>query len=166
MRDSENLLLKAAEGAAAGLVGTLLLRGIMTASAKLAPSTLPPMRQDPGEFMVEQGKQVLSTQARGAMAGKPEKAAAMGLSLGYGMTFGALYGLFRPRGGSMLRDGALLGLSNWAIGYLGWLPATGLMPPVWRHEPKQIASATAGHALYGMATVAAYDLMNEQRVRV
>jgi hypothetical protein len=41
----------------------------------------------------------------------------------------------RPRGGSALLDGALLDIASWAAGYLGWLPALGLMPPVWRQDP-------------------------------
>src|SRR5689334_7083959 len=40
-------------GAAAGLVGTALIQGLMGASQKWAPQSLPPIKQDPGEFMVE-----------------------------------------------------------------------------------------------------------------
>jgi hypothetical protein len=164
MRDSNHLLLQVVEGAAAGLVGTFLLRGIMAASAKWTPGAVPPMRKDPGEFMVEQGKRALPQRAQQAVSGRPRKAAAQALALGYGMTFGALYAALRPRGGSTLRDGTILGLLCWAVGYLGWLPASGLMPPIWRHNAKQIASPPMSHAMYGMATVAAYDLMRRQTV--
>src|SRR5581483_4874524 len=37
---------------------------------------------------------------------------------------------------------------SWAVGFLGWLPATGLMPPVSRHEPQQVAASIAEHALW------------------
>jgi len=43
-------------GAAAGLVGTALLQGLMAASQKWAPESLPPIKQDPGEFMVEKAE--------------------------------------------------------------------------------------------------------------
>jgi hypothetical protein len=33
------------------------------------------------------------------------------------------------------------------------------MPPVWKQEPRQIAMPIAQHAVYGAATVAAYDWM-------
>ena len=52
-------------GAAAGLVGTALLQGLMAASQKWAPESLPPIKQDPGEFMVEKAEQqLLDTRAR------------------------------------------------------------------------------------------------------
>jgi hypothetical protein len=46
-------------GAAAGLAGTLLLQVLRTLSARAASSTMPPIRQDPGEFMVDRAEEVL-----------------------------------------------------------------------------------------------------------
>ena len=37
-------------GAAAGLVGTALIQGLMIASQKWVPESLPPIKQDPGEL--------------------------------------------------------------------------------------------------------------------
>ena len=73
------------------------------------------------------------------------------------MSSGVLYGLVRSGRGSILVDGPLLGLGVWAAGYLGWLPATDLMPPITEHEPKQIAVPIVEHALFGIAVVAAYE---------
>ena len=50
-------------GAAAGLVGTALVQGLMAASQKWAPQSLPPIKQDPGEFMVEKVEEQLTGQA-------------------------------------------------------------------------------------------------------
>jgi hypothetical protein len=41
-----------------------------------------------------------------------------------------------------------------------------MMPPIWRHNAKQIASPPVGHAMYGIATVAAYDLIRRQTVDI
>ena len=58
---------------------------------------------------------------------------------------------------------AVLGVACWAAGYMGWLPALGLIPPVWQQEAPQAVAPVAEHVAYGMATVAAYDWL---RVRV
>jgi hypothetical protein len=63
-----------------------------------------------------------------------------------------------------LLDGLILGASAWAAGYLGWLPAMGLMRPVWRQNAPQAFAPAAEHAVYGMVTVAAYDWLQENLV--
>ena len=136
-------------GAVAGLGATGVMQGLLTASGKLLPESKPPVKQDPGEFMAEK-------------AHVPEhlrKAAAKSLQMGYGMTSGMLYGALRPHGGSIFVDGLLLGTAVWAAGYLGWLPATDLMPPVTEHTAQQVTVPIVNHALFGMAVVAAYDGM-------
>jgi hypothetical protein len=59
-----------------------------------------------------------------------------------------------------LLDGAVLGGVCWAVGYAGWLPALGLMPPVWRQRAPQVVAPAAEHFAYGMATVAAYNWLS------
>jgi hypothetical protein len=86
-----------------------------------------------------------------------EEAAVQALHLGYGTTFGVLYGMLRPRGGNLLVDGLALGLVTWAAGFLGWLPATGLLPPPNRQRPAQLLGPILEHAVYGIATVALCD---------
>lgn len=46
-------LSRLAFGAVAGFAGTLAIQAFMTANQKWFPSAAPPIRQDPGEFMVE-----------------------------------------------------------------------------------------------------------------
>ena len=134
-------------GAVAGVAATFVMQGMMTASGKLIPGSRPPIKQDPGEFMA--GKVPLPEAVR--------PWAAKSLQLGYGMTPGVLYGALRARHRSPVFDGALLGIGVWAVGYLGWLPATDLMPPITEHEPKQIVVPLVQHALFGVAVAAAYD---------
>jgi hypothetical protein len=138
-------------GAIAGFGGTMVMQGLMTLSAKTMPNAKPPIRQDPGEFMIGKVKEHIDVPEKLA------KAAAKSLHLGYGMSSGALYGALRNRAGSTFLDGALLGLGVWASGYLGWLPATELMPPVTQQTPQQVIVPIVQHALFGIAVVAAYD---------
>jgi len=153
---------RAALGAAAGLAGTAVLHLLLKANEKVAPQSLPPVRQDPGRFMINQTKRIMPAPVRRNIPDKAESFVAGALHLGYGATFGALYGLTRRHVRSSLLEGAILGIATWAAGYLGWLPATGLMPPIWKHKTKQIVAPTAEHVVYGMATAAAYDWMLEQ----
>ncbi len=148
-------------GAAAGLVNTFALQGVRTANQRFLPDTMPPMKQDPGQYLVDRAKAPLSTTSRRKLSPKVEAGAAGGLHLAYGATFGLLYGLAGPRGraGRVLGGGAMLGLATWAAGYLGWLPAAGLMPPLREQEPKQIVGPIVSHLLFGIGTAAGYDLL-------
>src|SRR5215216_4378698 len=156
-----NLIEHVALGAAAGGAATFLLQGIHTSEQKLLPETMPPIREDPGEFMVEQGEELLPEEAREQVPNTVETVAAKSLALGYGMTAGALYGALRPRTGNLLVDGTALGLGVWAVGYLGCLPALGLMPPVQQQETKEVAGPIAQHIIFGIAMVAAYQWLHE-----
>jgi len=124
----------------AGAGATFVLQGMMMASKTWLPESRPPMKKDPGEFMSE--KIPLPPDA---------------LRLGYGTTAGVLYATLRPRGAMPLLDGALLGIGVWAAGYLGWLPAMGLMPPITKQTPQQIAVPLVQHAIFGVAVATAYD---------
>jgi hypothetical protein len=141
-------------GAMAGLVGTLVLQSLRTHKQKLAPGAEAPIRQDPGKFMVKQTEKALPSSARRKIPEEAETAAGKALGLGYGMTFGLLYAALRSPKPPTVQNGLLLGLACWAAGYLGWLPATGLMRPVWQHRPNQIVAPLVEHALYGLATAA------------
>jgi hypothetical protein len=143
-------------GAAAGFAGTLALQAMRTASAKALPATLPPIRQDPGEFMVQRVEAVLPDPVQARIPPLGETVAAKAVAAGYGLTAGAVYGLLRPAGGDILVDGVALGLGTWAAGYLGWLPALGLMPPLSEQGAPEAIGPVVRHALFGIATVAVY----------
>ncbi len=164
VRNKRNLPERIALAAAGGLAGTLVLQALLSASQKWLPSAAPPLRQHPGEFMVERAEEALPERVRGRIPEAAETAAAQALGVGYGLAFGALYATLRPRGGSPLLDGLILGASAWAAGYLGWLPAMGLMRPVWRQNVPQALAPAAEHAVYGIVTVAAYGWLQENLV--
>jgi hypothetical protein len=112
--------------------------------------------------MVNKGKDVLPDPMRQRIPQEVETGAARLLAAGYGLTFGVLYTLLRPTGGSPFVDGILLGLANWATGYLGWLPAARLMPPIWRQKAPQAMVPMAEHALYGIVTVTTYNWLRKR----
>jgi len=162
VKHESDVLMRAAMGAAGGLAGTVAIQGLMGASQRWLPEALPPVREEPGQFMVEQAERALPPSIRRRVPDTAEQVAAKALGLGYGLTFGALYALARPRGGPTLRDGVVLGAACWAAGYLGWLPAMGLMPPVWRQRAPQAIGPAVEHLVYGVATVATYDWLRRR----
>ena len=154
-------LSRLAFGAAAGFAGTLAIQAFMTANQKWFPSAAPPIRQDPGEFMVESVESALPVAVRERIPEAVESGAAKLLALGYGLTFGVLYAMYRPKAGASVHDGIALGVANWATGYVGWLPALGLMPPAWQQQPRQVTAGVVEHVVYGITTVAAYNWLQE-----
>lgn len=163
--EQEGVLDRLVRGAAAGLVGTLALQVMRTASETALPTTMPPIRQDPGEFMVEKVEDALPGSVTARIPALAETAAAKGLAAGYGITAGAVYGLLRPHGGDLLVDGVALGVGTWAAGYLGWLPALGLLPPFREQSTPEALGPVLRHALFGIAVVAAYHVLERVGVR-
>jgi hypothetical protein len=157
--NSDMTALRTGIGAVAGLAGTLMVQGLLAASQKWAPRSLPPIKRDPGEFLIELTENLLPERVREKIPKELEKAAAKSLALGYGTTFGALFAGFRPQTRSLFVEGTALGLVTWAAGYLGWLPKTGLMPPLTEQEPQQIAGPIISHVLFGIATVGLYRFL-------
>jgi hypothetical protein len=159
-KNAAEMLTHAALGAAAGVAGTLVIQGLLAATKKWLPEGMPPIRRDPGEFMVHQTERALPARIMQHIPETAETVASNALGLGYGATFGAVYGAMRGHRGSALLEGPLLGLASWAAGYLGWLPATGLMRPVWKQRPTQVTVPIVEHALYGLATATAYEYLD------
>jgi hypothetical protein len=108
--------------------------------------------------MVEKAEEQLPDALREKIPDQLEKTAAKSLAFGYGTTFGALYAASRPETRNLLLQGSALGLAAWGVGYLGWLPATGLMAPVAKQEPEQIMGPVLSHILFVIVTVGLYRL--------
>jgi hypothetical protein len=151
-----NVMTRVALGAAAGLAGTAVIQLIRTQTAKVFPETVPPMRTEPGKFMVEQAKQALPEETSEQISPDAEASAAKMLALGYGLTAGATYATLLAYDDHVLTGGLVLGMCTWAVGYLGWLPALEIMPPVQQQEPQQVIMPIAQHIAFGLATAAAY----------
>src|SRR3954464_1495392 len=122
-------------GVGAGLAGTVGIHGLMTATGKWLPAAVPPMREDPAEFMLDQAEEALPSALRERVPESARQTAERLLQIGYGTSAAMMYAALRGKDPSVLRDGLLLGLGVWAAGYLGWLPRTGLMPPITEQRP-------------------------------
>ena len=149
------------EGAVAGLAGTFALWAAQTAIQKYLPDAMDPMQEDPGKFIIRKAHDSLPMRVGEKIPEETDSMIGQFLGFFYGMTFGALYAWTRPKGGSLIGDGLALGLICWATGYLGWLPAAGLMSPLWRQRTPQILGPIGHHIVYGVATVGVFDLLRE-----
>ncbi len=86
---SQDLLTRTAEGALAGVVGTLLLQGVMAGVQQAFPQAETPESEDPASFMLWQVEKHLPRKMWMNIPPAAETAAGIALSLGYGATFGA-----------------------------------------------------------------------------
>ena len=93
---NDHIAPRLALGVAAGLAATLVIQGLQTVGQKVRPQSMPPLLQDPGEFMVQKAEEQVAPAIRARIPPRVEKAAATSLALGYGATFGALYAASRP----------------------------------------------------------------------
>jgi hypothetical protein len=146
-----------AKGAAGGLVGACVLQGLRMASKRMLPSTLPPMRQDPDEYLVLKAERQLPSSVAMAIPPIAETAAVGLLAAGYGVLWGAIAGAIGCRRVFSGVRGSLLGVATWAVSYLGWLPLSGLMPPLRRQRRAQIAGPLVRHLAFGLVAVCVSD---------
>lgn len=84
------------------------------------------------------------------------------IHLGYGMGWGALYGVLAgSRRGATVAKGSTFGTAQWAVGFLGLLPALGIARPAWKQSTTENSLNIAAHLLYGVVTA----LMTEELAR-
>ena len=86
---------RAALGSVAGLAGTIVLHGLTKGRQRVAPTLSTPLAKDPGELVVEKAESFLPDSAGPSIPKNVETIAARLLAMGYGMAFGALYGLMQ-----------------------------------------------------------------------
>ena len=123
-------------GALAGVVATMA----MTAAMRRFHGTLPvderyplPPREIIDSLETEEDEQRLRDRTLLA-------------HFGYGGLTGALFALLPAfRGG-----GILYGLAVWAASYLGWIPAAGILKPVYRHPLHRNLVMIAAHVVWGL----------------
>lgn len=70
----------------------------------------------------------------------------------YGAASGAMFSLLGLHERSPVRNGVAFGLAVWAVSYLGWLPAAGILTPATRHPPARNALMIAVHVVWGGVT--------------
>ena len=84
------------------------------------------------------------------------------MHLGYGATFGALYGLVWARKPARPAKIFAFGLGNWVFGSFLLLPALKVMRPEWRAAPREVAVNLAAHLLYAAALGVVTDEFEQQ----
>lgn len=83
---------------------------------------------------------------------------------GYGADGGILYALMSRRIPlPTFARGILFGAAFWAAGYLGWLPAAGLLRPATDHPTERTVLMILSNVLYGVFTALFYDSIAGQR---
>lgn len=91
-------------------------------------------------------------------------AASLLAHLGYGALTGALYPLLRRRQPRHpLLHGAAYGVGVWALSYLGWVPAAGILRPASRHPAHRRRLMIAAHLVWGVATAAVLQALTRRR---
>lgn len=82
---------------------------------------------------------------------------------GYGAASGALYApLARRIPLPRVLGGIVFALGVWAVSYLGWVPATGLMPPATQDTGRRNTLMIASHVVWGAATALLVDRLDRR----
>jgi uncharacterized membrane protein YagU involved in acid resistance len=134
-------------GALAGCVATLPMTLVMS----IIHRQLPPQERYPQEpsLIMQQIEQTLLPDRD---LREPEH---MALTLVSHFVYGAVAGTLYPPLTrhlplpSALR-GAGYGMAVWALGYMGWLPLTGLLPPETRRPAHRTAMIFTAHLVWGL----------------
>lgn len=138
----------AQHGAYAGALATVAMTGFMKASqwSGLYRDEIPPT------------KLVSRSLTRLGLRAKTGNQAETGLIAAghwaFGMAAGSVFGLLHRRSRGQLRAliaGVGFGLLIWAISYMGWIPALGLLRGPWRQRRAQAYMPLLAHVVYGAA---------------
>jgi hypothetical protein len=144
-------LIDVAAALAGGMLGTWLLQRSLPLAARLPEPIRPTdVTADPAKYFVDKGQQLIGR----PLPARLEKALRGSLGCAYGATGPLALGLLAARigrhsTGRLLAAGAAMGAVIWAVGYLGWLPATGLAKPIHKNPVGRSASTLLEHLAYG-----------------
>lgn len=139
------LLRGAIRGALAGIPATFAMSIPMLAAKRFGLIS----KQAPEQLMSE-------TLARAGIhdptGGRATDALAAASHVGFGVGAGAIYGALetrRPRRMPAAVAGMAFGALVWAVSYMGWIPALGLMPAPDEDEPARPILMFGAHILFG-----------------
>jgi hypothetical protein len=166
MRDG--LVLHAVEGAVGGALGTMFMQQALRLSLRMPPAVQPPdVSEDPGEYVALRIER---------LRGKPlppnvHRAMVQGLHWAYGIGWASLLGMSASRripirtAKDALVAGTAMGTLVWAVGYVGWLPATHLAKPVHKQGAGHVVSSLLTHVAYGVLAALPILLIDRARER-
>jgi uncharacterized membrane protein YagU involved in acid resistance len=142
-------------GGIAGLVATLP----MTATVRAIHRRLPEKERYPAT-----PRELIDSTARAVDAGLSEGTArdlTLSAHYAYGAAVGALIAAAAPR--PSLGAGAAAGAAVWAVSYLGWIPAAGLLKPANEHPARRNGMMIAAHLVWGAALAATLRELHAER---
>jgi uncharacterized membrane protein YagU involved in acid resistance len=144
-----NFAVRLAKGALAGLIATVPMTVAMVVLQRLLPKRLRyplPPEQVTLRMIADKG-------AIGHL-GDPERTIATGiLHFGIGTLGGASYSVAAKLiPVPSLARGIGFGLLVWLTGYMGWLPALGILRPATKHPAQRNALMIAAHVVWGSVT--------------
>lgn len=148
-----------AVGAFAGCIATGPMTALMTVLHRYLPGyeryPLPPSQIT---------TRVLEEGGLGTHLPEPEhKLLTMLSHFAYGAVGGALFApLSRSIPFAPFIRGAAFGLLVWAVSYLGWLPALGVLPPATHHPARRNALMITAHIVWGGVTGMLIDTLGRE----
>jgi hypothetical protein len=154
----------ALRGVVAGAIGT----AAMTVFMNPGLVGLLPRRYRPDLFVPRQVVQWAEV-----MVGRPdslpptaERAIAGLTHVAYGATMGMAFALgpARVRRLPPAAAGALWGVTVWAAGYQGWLPAAGVRPPTTHQPPSKWPVPIGNHLVFGIVTGLAHERLRARSI--
>jgi hypothetical protein len=121
------------------------------------------MAGDPGNYVVSRAEELRG----GPLSPALHRRAVTASYWLYGLAWAGGLAVLAPRLrmhrlGTALGAGAGLGVLTWAVGYLAWLPATGLVKPVTRERPSKTAMGLAQHVLFGLLAALPIHIVERQ----
>jgi hypothetical protein len=151
------------KGAIAGALATIPMTLFMRAAHRALPqnqkSPLPP------EQITAKAARSVGLTARPHAPGWEWKTYVGHFS--YGAAVGAVYSLFLQKSPSKTSEtvsrGCIFGLAIWAVSYLGWLPACGVLQPATRDTTPRNGLMIVAHLIWGCATALLVESRQKSR---
>jgi uncharacterized membrane protein YagU involved in acid resistance len=141
-----SIALRALRGARAGLTATTTMSAVMGLAEKTHLLGEPPPKKITRAAM----RRVAPAIAHDEPA--LDVASWLG-HYGFGVSMGALYAVAHGSRRPSLVSGLLFGSAVWAVSYMGWVPAMGIMSPPRSDRPGRPEAMLLAHLVYG-ATLA------------
>jgi hypothetical protein len=148
-----------------GSVSGLAASGMMSVYMNLTHRLLPREQK----YHLPPKEITLALAARAGMSDEiseePVKTMATGAGhFGYGALGGILFSMGFPRLQiNPLIAGSLFGFLYWTIGYLGWIPATGILSPATRHPPQRALLTLTAHLVYGLGAAYIFNFLKRNK---
>ena len=139
-------------GVVGGALGTMFIHEGIKLSEKLPEGFKgPKMSAAPGDFVARKAESIVARE----VSPKAHEKFSHSLSWAYGIGWATFFGAITPElpirsFGGAIAAGAGMGALCWAAGYVGWLPAAGIVEPVHRHGAGNVATSLASHVAYGV----------------